>query len=157
MFRQHQNQLVYFRLNNPYNGEMYYADYVTHPDILGENNILCGAKDPSRIVKTNNSRGASLSPTVTSIDTICTDEGGRYKILGPGESLNIPLEFRYIVSSNPEDYIEKTVSFDIWTSLFGDPINYTITFRANYIDSISDITGDQTASGISYTPTITGR
>ena len=153
LFRQHQNQLVYFRLDSPYDGTMYYTDEVTNPDMMKIDNLLCGSATPDKIRKTDESNGATLNMVVDSIDSISTAEGSRYAILGPGESLVIPMEFLYNISSaSQSDYIEKTVSFDIWTSLFADPLNYTLTIRANYIDDISGRNRNQTGSGI-YTPT----
>lgn len=155
LFRQHQNQLIYFRLNSPYDGRMYYSyQGDEHPNILKEDNILCGTPDPELIRKSNAGNGATINMIVDSIDSISTADGARYAILGPGESLQIPLEFLYNISSNGStDYVEKTISFDIWTSLFGDPANYTLTVRSNFIDDISNRNREQTGSGI-YTPTV---
>ena len=153
LFKQHQNQLVTFRLNSPYDGTMYYGDPEDYDDILKENNILCGSPTPDKIRKSNNAVGATLNMVASSIDSISTIEGSRFGILHPGESLQIPLEFLYKTGTGSTDHIEKTVSFDIWTSLFGEPANYTLTVRANYIDDISSRNRNQRGSGM-YTPTI---
>ncbi len=153
LFMQHQNQLVYLRLNSPYDGTMYYGDPADYTSIMNENDILCGTGAPNNIRKSDNSVGATLNMVVSSIDSISTLEGSRYGILGPGESLQIPLEFLYKTGNGSTDFIQKTISFDMWTSLFGEPANYTLSVRANYIDDISGRNRNQTGSGI-YTPTI---
>jgi hypothetical protein len=152
LFTQHQNQMIYFRLDSPYDGNMYYKDFSidgTASDLLKTNNVLCGGYNgsitdsinlPQYIRKTGPEPGATLCMNITGLDSICITGGDRFKVLGPGESITIPLEFIYNLDQNAENpvtHIEKTLSFDIWTSLFGDPANYTVTIAADYIDDIS--------------------
>ena len=153
LFKQHQNQLVYFRLNSPYDGTMYYGDPREIPTLMSDTDMLCGTGTPDKIRKSDNNVGASLNMVVSSIDSISTLEGSRYGILGPGESLQIPLEFLYKTGTGSTSFIQKTISFDLWTSLFGEPANYTLSIRANYIDDISGRNRSQTGYGI-YTPTL---
>ena len=247
-FEQHQNQILYFRLNNPYNGTMYYDDpedseeYASNVSIFEYDNILSGRKldavtNGHTIRKFNDGAGASLCMNLNSLNDILTVSNARYITLRPGDSVTVPLEFRYKVVSDgsqassvvtrgggasddvpgdgeggdspdvitdepggnshatepvggdneggdtdttsneepgaseepgsgeggntdnavsepiPSDHIQKTVSFDLWTSLFADPINYTLTIRANYIDDLSLRKRYQTRSD-RYTPTV---
>ena len=153
LFSQHQNQLVYFRLNNPYNGVLYYRSSSDIPDLIGRDDILCGNYDRTLIRKMDSSFGASLIPMVSGLSNISVAGGSRFYVLRPGDYLSIPLEFRYNLGDGSEsDHIQKTISFDLWTTLFGDPVNYTLCVRANYIDDIS--TKNRTQPESKYTPNI---
>lgn len=154
LFRQHQNQFVYFRLNSPYDGTMWYTSGI-YSDLIKKDNYLCGTPHTDLIRKTGEGIGATVNMSLSSIGAISTSGGSRFITLAPGESVQIPLEFRYTTGTGTSDYIEKTVSFDVWTSLFGDPANYTLTLRANYIDDISGRNRNQTGAG-RYTPVIVG-
>ena len=143
LFYQHQNQVVYFRLDNPYDGTMYYDNPLNPRNIFAEQNLLsghCDADDYQYLRKKDDSDGASLICTVSSISNIVTDNGSRYTVLRPGDSIVIQLEFRYLLgegTGRTMDRISKTVSFDFWTSLFGDPVNYTVEVTAKRQDDPS--------------------
>ena len=157
LFAQHQNQLVYFRLNSPYDGTMYYGSVDEYPGILSKNRMLCGSSNPSKLRKTDSGLGATLVPMVTSLSNIVTEGGSRFMILRPGDRLEIPLEMRYNLGDGSAlESITKTISFDFWTSLFGDPANYTVDIRANYVDDLSTQNRNQ-VEGNRYTPVVVGK
>ena len=62
--------------------------------------------------------------------------------IAPGESLHIPLIIQYYLSENMS--IQKTLSFDLRTSLYSDPTNFTFTVQANYTDTVQEKTTKST-------------
>lgn len=132
---QHLNQFIYFRLNNPNDGTEYYSSGKQ----WGVNNIL-SLDNPkntnNNILKTNNEFGASLVPMLNNIGQITIPTGTNRLVLDPGQSISIPLDFRYLVTSNTDTNtsIEKTMSFDIRPSLYADPMNFTFKVCATFYD-----------------------
>lgn len=124
-----------------------------------------------------NMRFATLFPSLSKWNDICIDstDGRRYKLLQPGEFLTIPIVVNYaFIDYNPGSssgsssgqgsgygggfleqsaFIDKTISFDVRTSLYTDPINYTVTVRAKYADTLSDKIKKQRGKN-KYTPTV---
>lgn len=85
--------------------------------------------------------GASLYPMIdnfASIQVQGTGDGFEYKSLAPNESLSLDLIFEYKLDTDELDSIEKTVSIDIRTSLYKDPINFEITVKANKDYNVND-------------------
>ena len=80
-----------------------------------------------------------IYPLVTSEYDLCinSDDTRSYMVINPGEYKNVPLMCSYKVSKN-NDSIEKTISFDLRTSLYGDPINYSFTVVAKNNASVQD-------------------
>lgn len=133
---QHLNQFIYFRLNNPNDG----AEYYSSGKQWGVNNILSLDKplNPynNNILKTNNEFGASLVPMLNNISQITIPTGTNRIVLDPGQSISIPLDFRYLITSTSSTNasVEKTMSFDIRPSLYADPMNFTFKVCANFYD-----------------------
>lgn len=114
---QNANQFITFRLNNPYNGAPYYG--------TDNKDQQSGAELPSY---TND--GAVLYPHLTQKNSLSQlDSIGSisYKLLNPGESITIPLEAKYKLSSGASTSFNRTMSFDLRTSLYRDFMNYTFT------------------------------
>ena len=113
---QNANQFMTFRLNNPYNGVDYYGTGSDQQD---------GTKLPSYA-----NDGAVLYPHLTQKNSLSQlDSIGSisYKLLNPGESITIPLEAKYKLSSGASTSFNRTMSFDLRTSLYRDFMNYTFT------------------------------
>ena len=113
---QRANQFLTFRLNNPYNGVDYYGTGSDQQD---------GTKLPSYA-----NDGAVLYPHLTQKNSLSQlDSIGSisYKLLNPGESITIPLEAKYKLSSGASTSFNRTMSFDLRTSLYRDFMNYTFT------------------------------
>lgn len=134
---QHLNQFLYFRINDPNDGTEYYKSGAQ----WGINNVLSLDKPSmmsNNLIKKNSDIGASLLPMLNDIKDITIPTGTNKKVLKPGESVSIALDFRYLLSSTDEKNttIEKTMSFDIRPSLYADPINYTFKVCANFYDTL---------------------
>jgi len=139
VFQQHQNQWLYFRLKNPFNGEPY---YLTTAFDAKTNDILYGGISEEKVTGTSikNTFGMYIYPHINDWKDVCinSDDHLYYKTIKPGESLQIPISARYYFggSSNTKFY-QKTMSFDIRHSLYEDPINYEFTIRANFNDTVA--------------------
>ena len=90
-----------------------------------------------------------IVPSCKSITDLCINETDNpyYKLLAPGESLQINLRTKYSVDSETKT-IYKTMIFDLRTSLYSDPNLYKIIFKASYLN-----TNDYSVNaGTTYTP-----
>lgn len=149
---QHLNQFLYFRINDPNDGTEYYNSGAQW-DI---DNVLSLDKPTSpmnnNLIKMNSNVGASLLPMLNDIKDITIPTGTNKKVLKPGESVSIALDFRYLLSTVDEKNrtIEKTMSFDIRPSLYADPINYTFKVCANFYDILIPATSRTTLAAENF-------
>jgi hypothetical protein len=149
---QHLNQFLYFRINDPNDGTEYYNSGAQW-DI---DNVLSLDKPTSpmnnNLLKMNSNVGASLLPMLNDIKDITIPTGTNKKVLKPGESVSIALDFRYLLSTVDEKNktIEKTMSFDIRPSLYADPINYTFKVCANFYDILIPATSRTTLAAENF-------
>lgn len=147
---QHLNQFLYFRINNPNDGTKYYES----GEQWDVDNVLSldrpTSSENNNLLKPNSGVGASLVPFLNDIKDITIPTGTNKKVLKPGESISIALDFRYLLSTVDEKNktIEKTMSFDIRPSLFGEPINYTFKVCANYYDVLIPATARKTIDSV---------
>lgn len=94
---------------------------------------------------------ATLFPFPGDLSKICINDNNRFKVLKPGESIDIPLAFYYYIattSSNTEastSYVKRRLEFDIRTSLYKDPTPYILDVKAFKSDTnnLRSITKDQ--------------
>ena len=127
--KQKTNQIITFRTKSPYNGEYYYkynagpaADSGYLPALLNSNNklTLVGLLMYPYIIKEN---GLNLT----------FEEATKYMILNSGDEVVIPVMVQYDMSNaEPGDTYKKTMSFDVRTSLYSDPLTFTFTVSTPY-------------------------
>lgn len=149
---QHLNQFLYFRINNPNDGTEYYQAGAQWDidDVLSLDRPISPMN--SKVLKMNSDIGASLLPMLNDIKDITIPTGTNKKVLKPGESVSIALDFRYLLSTVDEKNktIEKTMSFDIRPSLYADPINYTFKVCANFYDTLIPATSRTTLAAENF-------
>lgn len=145
-----QNQWMYFRIADPYDGTPLFTDR----EPSGGDPLY--GKRTGDIVEGNyvwpdfiNVSNLYIVPSCKSITDICINETDNpyYKLLAPGESLQINLRTKYSVNSGSTT-ISKTMIFDLRTSLYSDPNSYKIEFKASYLNT-SDYSVN---TGTTYTP-----
>ena len=98
-------------------------------------------KSFSKTFSGKNPTGASLYPMVDDMSKIQIQGGGdgfEFKSLAPNESISVDLVFEYNLPDGAPDSIEKTLSLDVRTSLYKDPINFELTIKANKNYNIND-------------------
>lgn len=149
------NQIITFRNNNPYDDNPYYE---TSPSsiTLGKDNILAKGE-----WKEGGSLGKYYDVSFTSFDTISGSgeqygmcvyprmykkngllmsykEAYSYMLMNPGDKIVIPIMVEYCLSSTMKPQITKTIAFDIRTSLYKDPMHYTVEITAKYNNTPQD-------------------
>lgn len=136
------NQWMYFRIKDAYNGNDYYTD---------TNNLmsdkLCGKYEDGKIkyddilpTLSSSKFGMCAFQHLTNIKDICiteSDTSVNYKLLYPGESLEIPISVNYALNSNNTE-VTKTMGFDLRNSLYSDPMNYKFEIKAKYSNSLAN-------------------
>lgn len=99
--------------------------------------------------------GATLYPLIDDFSKIQiqgTGDGFEYKSLAPNEAIALDLVFEYKLGNELET-IKKTLSLDVRTSLYKDPLNYEFTIQANNNYNINDEI-QMTTVGNSYQPIV---
>ena len=128
------NQIITFRINNPYDGTEYYAT----GNQFSTNNVLSLDKDK---VDLNNNKGMSIYPCNVKTDGLLMTykEARTYMLMNPGDEIIIPLMVKYkLDNTSAYQSIQKTICFDIRTSLYDEPSNYIVKIGAKYQDTPSD-------------------
>ena len=97
-------------------------------------------------------RGMVVYPRISNIDDICisNEDNNMYKLLLPGETLQIPICVKFKLGSEQE--VQKTISFDLRNSLYSDPLNYQINLKAKYSNSLENNT--RKIKKVRYNPVI---
>lgn len=131
---QTQNQFIMFRVKDAWTGEYYYN---TDSDAK-TNNKQTDAGIP--LIPTTNDNCMVIYPYLTSETGLCinSDSAKSYLSIAPGEELIIPMYCGYKMKNGTNGNIKKTISFDIRTSLYRDPINYTFTVTVKNTPTIQD-------------------
>lgn len=149
------NQFIYFRTRDVYDGNAYYE--------IGKqfsiNNVISASKDYITLRENTDANGAALYPNITNKYGLClkSDTKNSYLQINPGESVVIPLVFEYKLDTNDQTSIQKTMSFDLRTSLYNDPINYIFTVIAKKDATIQDTvlnTNRKYINDIKYSTTV---
>jgi hypothetical protein len=102
---------------------------------------------------TNDGCGMCAFPHLTDIKDICITENDNinYKVIYPGEFLEIPITVMYYLDENHQKVI-KTIGFDLRNSLYSDPLNYKFDIVAKFSNSLSNNT--RKAKKVRYNPVI---
>lgn len=146
------NQILTYRINDPYNGDSYYGPYDSN--IYETNNMLSyqssDGEDDTTVSGSSGEYikfprdlttvyGMAVYPYNIKPDGLLMTykEATSYMILNPGDEYIFPFVVEYKLNSDTST-IEKTLSFDIRTSLYNDPYNYTVKIGAKLKDDPSD-------------------
>lgn len=131
------NQFITFRINDVNDGRSYYktgnqksSNYLS----LDKDCIMHG-DDPI-----GDKHYAFMYPKLNDKYSLCMDSDniGSYMTLPPNSSILVPIVFEYKLKDNGRDQIYKTMSFDIRTSLYKDPVTYTFRVTAKRQSSMQD-------------------
>lgn len=137
------NQILTFRIKDSFDNSPYY-------DEIGEGNKLNWNKpilnkindidefilpsDESGVVKD----GMAVYPIIRDEYGLCMDNDNvkSYITIAPKSEIIVPIAVEYKLDKM--ESITKTMSFDIRTSLYNDPINYTFTINAKKTSTTQD-------------------
>lgn len=140
------NQWMTFRLKNVYDGENYYIDNFApntnlSDSLLGEpthttelNKFIVNSSQKSNV-------GLCVYPYLNDRNQLQKqgDQVNGYVTLLAGETLSVPIMCHYRFDEQIEQQTyKKTISFDIRTSLYSDPLNYTVTLGACNTESVQE-------------------
>ena len=139
------NQWIYFRLTDPYDGTIYYTQTFTK-DTQATDNLLFGAcyqgqitQGLAELINAKNLAaylGMSVYPHVNDLKDICItqNDGSNYKVIHPGEALQVNFTVKYALSSMTTE-VEKTICFDLRNSLYTDPLSFKFVLSAKYANT----------------------
>lgn len=132
------NQFITFRINDPYTATPYYSNDSTEEIVKTDNQLNLLGTDYNAL-EVSDSYGAIMYPKLSEKNGLCMDNDTThtYITLSPNEEIIIPIIFGYKLNDEVSS-ISKTMSFDIRTSLYSDPINYTFTIIAKLSNTIQD-------------------
>ena len=137
---QNANQYITFRTKDPFNGKKYYD----HSAQTYTNGVLPVTSEGLEKFYEAERYGAVMYPILSDEFSICLDTNDvrNYYVLKPGENIIIPVLFDYRLGGQKldgiYDKISKIMSFDIRTSLYSDPVNYTFQVNAKYSANTQD-------------------
>lgn len=139
-----QNQWLYFRINDAYTNEGIYVNafsleqYKRNTNFGASNNKViteglaevCNGKNLAAY------KGMNIFAAINDLKDICISsiDNANYKIIYPGEALQISFVVQYSLSADVNTVI-KNFAFDIRNSLYNDPLNYKFSIKANYTNN----------------------
>jgi len=149
-----QNQWAYFRISDAFNGDFLATQYNDESDyknrkIIGYHDDKYDIPEPiakniypeffDDIVKSYGG-GMCLFPHLADIKDICitNNDNAHYKIIYPGESVEIPLNVMYSLTEEQGNEVSKIMEFDLRNSLYNDPLNYKFELKAKYSNSLAN-------------------
>lgn len=119
------NQFINFRSNNPYDKGPYSA--------FDTKDIIPTLANPSVTPGIMH-----LCPYLDTPTDLCVSlDAVRAQTIFPGKSITIPLRVQYYYERPGQE--DKTIGFDIWTSLYRDPLHYEFTIRTMKESTIDDV------------------
>jgi hypothetical protein len=117
------NQFITFRTKDVWTGN----------NLYGDEGQMSATELPSY-----DDTGFVVYPYLADKYGMCMDSNDirTYKVINPGEEIIIPLMCKYKLSENEE--LQRTILFDIRTSLYNEPISYSITFTVKNTNTVAD-------------------
>lgn len=160
-FLQTCNQFITFRVNDINDGSELYSNKGADEFRKSggfSSKTLSRYKDGCNL---RNTLGAVLMPCVKNVKSLCANKQTThisYFEIEPKQEVSIPILFEYRLDPTI-NYVEKTLSFDMRTSLYQDPVNYIFKVIAKYedtdIDQVFNTNMRYNNNAIKYNSTIT--
>lgn len=128
------NQFITFRIKDIWTAEEYYTINRT-ADNYDTTQSLTELPDFNKNIDDD----LIIYPYLSTKYGLCIDsnEIRSNLVISPNEMITVPLLCRYKITNADKDFV-KTISFDMRTSLYSDPINYTFKVIAKKQNSILD-------------------
>jgi hypothetical protein len=132
---QTQNQFITFRTKDAWTGQKYYTSGIT----ASVNNMQASHELPN--IVGNEDNGMFVYPYLSNKHGLCieSDNSKSYITIAPQSSIVVPMLCGYKITT-AGGFMKKTISFDLRTSLYKDPINYTVIVSAKNTLTIQDRT-----------------
>lgn len=135
------NQWLTFRINDLYTGTYFYDNSSSINNTFNPLTIDQLRSQIADLEKVDSVGGMVVYPYLADENTLKIQGESLYDkvTLGPGESILVPIMIHYMFTSQDSNkQYNKTISFDIRTSLYEEPKNYIIKFVANNYDTIQE-------------------
>lgn len=118
------NQFITFRTKDVFDGTYYY-----------ESGKLSDTTDVFEL----GGAGLTMYPLIRNKNSLCLDSDAirSFVTVAPGAQIIVPILVKYDLSSGNESYT-RTMSFDIRTNLYQEPINYIFSVTAKKTTSVQD-------------------
>ena len=134
------NQIITFRTKNPWDGRYYY-EYTSTPGETTE--YLPGVlDDPDPDAGVLELNGLLMYPYIIKKDglKLTFKEASKYMVFNSGDEIVIPVMVKYDMhdEADPTTIYKKTMSFDVRTSLYSDPLTYTFSVSTPYQTKVED-------------------
>lgn len=128
------NQILTFRVNDPFDKKPYYGDDASENIMSWKEPV--NDEETGNILTTND--GMVVYPLIREKYALCLDSDSTksFITIAPKSEIVIPLIVEYKL--NEIKSITKTMSFDIRTSLYQDLINYTFSITAKKTSTTQD-------------------
>lgn len=161
------NQFITFRINDPFDGGIYYKKYkdsAAEEDFATFDNRYLSLDSEMYEVDFGTKIGARMYPSIREKYYLClnNNSSNTYLELAPGDSINTPIVFEYKLkddsTQNQISVVSKTMSFDVRTSLYSDPVNYTFVVTAKMNNATQDkniATSNRYSDDIGYSSSVT--
>lgn len=138
------NQFIYFRVNDLNTGEAYYGLDNLNREERKDGDHTTGQLSAS--VDSYSPDGSLYKsimyvyPKLSSRYGLCIENTNNENCLNldPGAEIIIPIAVRFYVNNDEITYMDRTISFDLYTSLYKDPINYSFKVTVKYSASALD-------------------
>jgi hypothetical protein len=119
------NQFILFRTKDLWTGESYYGN---------------GGQPSTGIPAISDSTSFAVYPYLSSKQGMCLDsnEVRSFKTINPDNELIIPIRCDFTFNGTSVSELTRTISFDLKTSLYRDPINYVIKFTVKNNNTVAD-------------------
>lgn len=119
------NQFILFRTKDLWTGESYYGN---------------GSQPSTGIPTISDSTSFAVYPYLSSKQGMCLDsnEVRSFKTINPDNELIIPIRCDFTFNGTSVSELTRTISFDLRTSLYRDPINYVIKFTVKNNNTVAD-------------------
>ena len=129
---QTQNQILTFRIKDTYTGNYYYAG--------GDNfstNLLSLDKAHQQLSDLSGAK-MTMYPAINGEFSLCidSDSSKSFITIAPHSEIVVPIMVEYYIPNQAS--ITKTMSFDIRTSLYKDPTNYTFSVTTKNVATTQD-------------------
>lgn len=142
------NQWLTFRVKDAYNGTYFYTtdDTVASTGSSSSDSQSVYSSDQLSAMSSKTywpsggvDKGMVIYPLLSEASALQLDGDSTYSrlTLASGEAVVVPLNVEYLVK---EGTVTKTISFDLRPSLYSDPTNYVVQFKAFNADTVQQKT-----------------
>ncbi len=141
--QQSTNQIITFRTKNPWDGNYYYATGKTSSGDTSsydfKSNMLSSLSES--VILPSSTPGMAMYPYLVKKDGLKMSfkDTSKYMLMNNEDDIVIPVKVSYnFTGDTSSSQYQKTMSFDVRTSLYSDPLTYTFVVEVPKSDKVDD-------------------